>query len=465
MKKIITLTLMALFAITNANAIEAITQGQVLSIEDCVSAALDNSPQIKMYENQKSISKAQVSQAKSAYAPTIGVGTGYYDTYDVKYSDNSNYYSLNFSVQQLLYNFGKTGAKIKSQKYNLMASEYNLENIILETTHNVKLAYYEVLAAKANREIQNQNVSINMREYERTKAFFEEGLKSKIDLVNAEVNLSESKIQLVNAENDYQNALIKLNNSMFIVDTPNYEIKNTESFNIQTPAIPVSLDNVTNAEELAKLPEGKTVYEAQVEKQELLMNYEFKPYKVTLEEAIQKAYENRPDLKALTSTVSAMEESLKYAKREYLPELTGRAGYTLRDSSSYTNSSFNFSAGLDIASLNIFSTKARIEEAKAQVELAKNNLDLLKKNIYFEVQDAYVDMQQLEKRIPLLATKVRQTLENYELADGRYEVGLGNFLELQDAKNNYNNAQLNFVQAVFQYNTSKVKVEKAMGEK
>ena len=64
-----------------------------------------------------------------------------------------------------------------------------------------------------------------------------------------------------------------------------------------------------------------------------------------------------------------------------------------------------------------------------------------------------------------MAVKVRQTLENFELADGRYAVGLGNFIELQDAKNNYNKAQQAYVQTVFDYNIAKAMLEKAMGEK
>ena len=72
-------------------------------------------------------------------------------------------------------------------------------------------------------------------------------------------------------------------------------------------------------------------------------------------------------------------------------------------------------------------------------------------------------MKQLEKRIPLMARKVEQTLENFELADGRYTIGLGNFIELQDAQTNYNNAQLEFVQIVFKYNVAKEEFLKSMG--
>lgn len=111
------------------------------------------------------------------------------------------------------------------------------------------------------------------------------------------------------------------------------------------------------------------------------------------------------------------------------------------------------------------SKKSEIDAGKIQVELAQNEIDLLKQNIYFEVQAAYIDMIQLEKQIPLLAVKVRQTLENLELADGRYFVGIGDYIELQDAKVNYNNAQQSYVEAVYNYNVARAQLEQAIALK
>ena len=48
------------------------------------------------------------------------------------------------------------------------------------------------------------------------------------------------------------------------------------------------------------------------------------------------------------------------------------------------------------------------------------------------------------------------------MADGRYAVGLGDYIELQDAKMNYNTAQHNFVQTVFNYNVARANLEKAI---
>ena len=60
-------------------------------------------------------------------------------------------------------------------------------------------------------------------------------------------------------------------------------------------------------------------------------------------------------------------------------------------------------------------------------------------------------------------SKVKATLENFELADGRYSVGLNNYVELQDALTNYNNAQLSYVEAVFNYNVARETLLKSMG--
>ena len=146
---------------------------------------------------------------------------------------NNNYYSAEASISQLIWNFGKTNARIRMQKFNQIASEFNFDNTVLSTIYSVKNNYYGVLAAKAAVDVNRANVQINERNYQRTKAYFDEGIKSKIDLVNSEVYLSDSKVTLVNSIKNYQNALVKLNNSMYIAYAPEYEIKNTETFNFK----------------------------------------------------------------------------------------------------------------------------------------------------------------------------------------------------------------------------------------
>lgn len=463
--KAIALTICLFYTISAAFAIEqmSVEKNAILNIKDCITIALQNSPKIKKARYNYGIAKGNLGIAKSEYFPTLGIGTGYNitDNNNNRRSTNTNIYSAEANINQLIWNFGKTNANIRMYNFDRVAALYEFEDMVLETIFGVKTNYYGVLAAKATLDVNRANVQINERNYQRTKAYFEEGIKSKIDLVNAEVYLSDSKVTLVESEKAYKNALVQLNNSMYIAFTPEYEIENTETFNFQNNYAPVNLEKIDEKKDLSKPPKdvNNAFLTSQVEKINVLDNYKFKPFPYTFEESVNLAYKNRPDLKAYDATLKAMQESLKYTKREYLPEISATAGYGYRDQ--YNTNSFN--VGINLSSnVNIKGQKHKIDNAKIQVQLAENEIDQAKQDIYFEVQNLYINMMQLEKQIPLLAVKVKQTLENFELADGRYAVGLGDYIELQDAKVNYNNAQVSYVQTVYNYNVARANLERAI---
>src|SRR5574344_924075 len=436
-----------------------VQKGSVLGLNDCIALALNNNPAIKNARYNYGLSKANVGIARSEFFPTIGVGTGYNisDTKTSKYTSNTNAYSVEASLNQLIWNFGRTNSHIKMQKFYLIADEYNFYNTVRETTFLVKERYYEVLAARATVLINQAYVDINERNYQRTKAYFDEGIKSKIDLVNAEVTLSDSKITLVQSQNAYENSLVYLNNAMYLTNAPSYSISGTEGFNIQDNVAPVDLAKVTKQSdvEINKLPvsvkDAKLV--SSVEKLEVLTDYKVSEFPYSFEECMKMAYKNRSDLKAYNSTLDAVKENLIYVKRNYYPEISATAGYGFRD----TNSTNSMNVGVNLSSsVNIMNQKSKVDAAKIQVDIGENSMNQV---IYFEVQNAYINMVELEKQIPLLAVKVRQTLENYELAEGRYYVGLGDYIQLQDAKVNYNNAQCSYIETIYKYNVARANLE------
>ena len=470
MKKLLLITFILLLASPfKAFAIDEIEKGVTLSVDDCIELAIKNSPEIQIYEQQIKMQDYKVGRSKASYAPTIGASIGQdYGNTDIGYrATQSKTSTARVSLNQLIYSFGKVFSQVKMQKFYKIAAEYDLQTAILNATNRVKSAYYAVLAAKANVDIQRANVQVNERQYDRTKAFFDEGLVSKIDLVNQEVYLSDSKIGLVSAENLYQNSIVNLNNAMYVVNAPEYNIENTETFNFKNNYAEINLLNVANTttKEDGTVEPKNAVLTTQVEKTDILDNYKFTKYPYSLDESVERAYKNRPDLLSMQASKEAAEEALKYTKKSYFPDLTGSVGYNWMNNSHYSSNGISLGAYLSMNNLNVIDTNLRIKESKAQLEIANQNVELVKQNIYFDVQNAYINMIQLEKNIPLLQTKVRQTLENYELADARYEVGLGNFIELQDAKENYNNAQRDYVQTIYKYNVALTDLQTAMGEK
>lgn len=439
-----------------------VEQGSILSLNDCITIALNNNPNIKNAQYNYGISKANVNIARSEFFPTIGVGTGYNlaNTNTKYYTQGTNTYNVQAQLNQLLWNFGRTNANIKMQKFYLIADQYYFDNTVRETIFNVKQKYYEVLAARATVKINEAYVDINERNYLRTKAYFDEGIKSKIDLVNAEVTLSDSKITLIQSQKAYKNSLVNLNNAMYLANAPAYSIESTEEFNIQDNVAPVDLTKITKPSEInvnhipANVEDAKLI--TSVEKLEVLTDYKMSEFPYSFEECIKMAYKNRADLKAYNSTLDAVKENLLLTKRNYYPELSATAGYGFRD----TNRTNSLTLGFNISSsVNIMNQKSRVDAAKLQVNIAENSLNQLNQDIYFEVQNAYINMIELEKQIPLLAVKVRQTLENFELAEGRYYVGLGDYIQLQDAKVNYNNAQCSYIETIYKYNVARANLE------
>lgn len=445
---------------------------KTMSIEDCVQYAISHNPNLAVYEQRMKAAKSGIGQARSNYAPrlTARVNYNHLTNSGTRVADtHTNSFGFNVGISEMIWDFGTTTARINMAKYNTLASEYDYEYELLNVIYGVQINYHRVLMALANLDIFEQNVRINALNYERTNAMFEEGLKSKIDVVNAEVNLADAKIQVVNGQEALANAVIALQNSMYYQEPEVFVVKNTENFGFLNADYKKKMQYLDNnikpsGFSFKKNEDGLITLSSGIEHNDMLQDYKLNPYKLTKQEAVDKALENRPDLKSIRMVSKVQEESLKAIRGKYTPELTAELtwGYT-KNESTYS-SPLQVGVGMGFGSLNPYQIHYEIKEGEAYLDIAKHNVNISKSDIYWEVQANYVTMRQLERKIPLMNQKVKATLENFELADGRYSVGLSNYVELQDALTNYNNAQLSFVQAVFEYNVARETLLKSMGE-
>lgn len=442
----------------------------VMTIDDCVKYAIEHNPNLKVSEEKIEAAKAGIGQARANYAPKFSVGYNIYHknnqaTQIVRAYDNAM--GLTARVSETIWDFGKTTAKIKMAKFDTQAAEYDHIYETLEVIYLVRTNYYKVLSALADLDIFEQNVRIQTLNYDRTKAMFDEGLKSKIDVVNAEVNLSEAKIQLVDGQNKLLNSIIALQNSMFYQEDKPFIVTNTENFGFLKADYKKKIDSVNNSKPPApaakKNEDGLVLLSSGIEHNDIIQDYHLSPLKLTKQQAVDKALELRPDLQSDRMLVKVQEESLKALKRQYAPSLTADLSWSYnRDEHSYS-SPLQVGAGIDLGSVNPYGIHYQIKEGENYLNIAKHNVNIAKSSIYWEVQDNYINMRQMEREIPLMNTKVKATLENFELADGRYSVGLNNYVELQDALRAYNQAQLNFVESVLKYNIARETLLKSMG--
>lgn len=452
----------------------SIQKGQALTLEDCVGIAINNSPIIKKEEYNLEVAKSNLGIAKSAYFPTVGGGVEVYQDYNSNknYNNSSNrdLPSAEVYLNQLIWNFGKTSALIKMEKFYKLAAEYTFMDSICNTIYDVKIKYYNVLRAQAIRDIQYNNLLICEKNYWRTKKFYETGKKPKIDFVNAEVFLTEAKMKLTDAQNDYDLAMADLGNSLYVAFAPDFRIKKIKTFNfydIYTPKTLYDKSKFTKENQISDTLKDKNIqniaYRTRIEKNTVaeIKNSELLELPFTMEQSFDMAYKNSPDMWVLDTTLDAMKQSLLYIKREYYPEIVGSVGYGYNNARTMSNNNLNMSINMSTA-INIKQYKHEIDKASAQVNLAGNDIDLFRQDLYFQVKKCYYNVNKSELQVKSVQDKVEEALENYILADQRYDQMLNNYVALQQARNNYNEAKILYVNTLYDYNISLANLEIAM---
>ena len=141
-----------------------ITKGQNLSMMDCISLAYQNSPKIRRQKYNLDIARSRVGIARSGYFPVINAGVGFYNEnnsdhiyYDRHYRDLP---AVGVSVNKMVWDFGKTTANIKMEEFYKIGAEYEFMDSLCSTLFDVKWKYYNVLRAKALRDISLENIKM-----------------------------------------------------------------------------------------------------------------------------------------------------------------------------------------------------------------------------------------------------------------------------------------------------------------
>jgi outer membrane protein len=331
-------------------------------------------------------------------------------------------YSSTVLLSQNLYDFGKTSTQVKVQELNRDSFRSDLENIRTLVIFGVKQAYYGLLQAKRNRDVNREVVGQFQHHLDQARAFFEIGTKPKFDVTKAEVDLSNAQLNLLRAENALRLAQVALNNAIGLPEAREFEV----------------------AEQLS-----------------------FQRVEVNLEETLIKAYDRRPDLQSLLVRKRSQEQSIELARKGYYPSLSGNASYGWGGSGGNfpLDQGWSFGAQLSIPLFTGYLTKYQIDEARANLEILAANEALLRQSIYQDVRQAWLNMREAADRIVVAALSVRQAEENLELANGRYTSGVGSPIEVTDALVAASNAKTAHISALYDYKVAQAALEKAAGEK
>lgn len=397
-----------------------------MTLDKCIELALGNNPQINAAFHDILASDARIKQVWANYFPQLSWQTGYTKIKQLQLSDalgrnlTFNYYILGqVTLQQMLYDFGVTQNQATIKRLDYEAYKTTLSATINDVIYQTKDAYYNLLFAFENRRVAEDTVKKFEMFYNQAKAFYEIGMNPKVDVTIAEVNLSNAKLQLIQADNAVNLAVAKLNNVMGVPFIDKY-----------------------NVQERLK----------------------YQPVDVSFNQSIEIAREARPELKLAELKVESANQTMKLVKKSYFPTLSIEGQYQRGGKSWNSNYGYNIGGYLNFPTINGMLIKNEIKEARYLYDKEIANAKNTQNTIYLEIQNAFLTLEEKKNQMPVAILGVKQAKENYELSYGRYRVGEASPTELKDAQINYQQAQLTYYNALYQYNSSKASLEKAIGK-
>lgn len=405
-----------------------------LDLHDSVQMALENNRTIRQALTDVDMAKWTLSKARRTMGPTVTWTSGANriggDSLDKAHNAHAlgmgpaYDYSWTNTAQGVmpLYN-GSVKGQIKQARYGLNAQDLALE----ETKQAIRLQatsdYYNILQCRNLIDVEQESVNTLQEHLDNVNAQYRVGTVAKSDVLASQVQLANAQQALVTAQKNYDIAVSTLNN-----------------------VIGLPTDTVLDIRDQLK----------------------YTKYDLTQDDCTNYALDNRADGAAARYAVKAAEAAVETAKAGYQPTVNAvvnksiggekpfRHDHTNSDSwSAGVNASWDvFDNGLTQASVN----SANMALAKAQEEAAQTD-----DQIRLDVRTAYLGLQAAEKNIQTTSVAVTRAEEDYKIAQVRYSVGVGTNLDVMDANEKLTTARTNYYTALYNYNTSKAALDKAMG--
>lgn len=413
-----------------------------LSLPDCITLALKNQPSIKASQQNVIAGRGRETQARSSYFPQLNASTGYSEDHAAggAFGDSvTKSYTTTLQLNQILYDFGRTGNTLDVMRWGTRSSEHDRDRTVHDVILNVKQAYYSLLAAKNLVEVAQKRVEQTESHLAQAQAFFKAGSKPRFDVTRAEVDVNNARLNLINAGNSVRIRTIALNNAMGIDPGKATEIEDTFP---PAPEVP------------------------------------------PLEKAQEESLKNRPELLKAEADIAAAKARVRAEQANYFPTLSVNGAYNWatgtqdlgqlpplvpgisgRQLVGDIDKSWN--AGI-ILSVPLFQggvTRGRVSEARANMIALQAQRDSATQSVLLEVNQSYADMESAKVRIDVMESSLQKARESLQLAEGRYQAGVGPSIEVTDAQLAAVQAETEHIQARYDYEMSVARLLKAMGKR
>lgn len=331
-----------------------------------------------------------------------------------------NSHSNSVTATLPIYTGGKIRGTVRQAKANYMAVVEGKQKAYNDMRATVTTGYCDLLQAGNMQQLGRESVQRLEDHLKNVKAQYDVGVVAKADVLRSQVELSNAQQSLIQAENAYQVAEANLNR---IVGLP-----------MDTT---LKLDNILTYSE----------------------------YTEDMAYCLDYASKYRPELEQARQGVEAAKGALMVARSGHMPQIGASATQSWSDSEWPGDENGEWGVGVSV-SLNVFDsgvTWSKINGAKADLAAAEETYRDTVTAVDLDVRNSYLSMREAEKRIQTTQTAVSLAEEDYRIAQVRYMAGVGTNTDVLDAQVALTQAKTNYLQAMYDYNTSKIELENAIG--
>ena len=405
-----------------------------VTMPDAVDRAMRHNPSLGSQEAQEQSSEEARKSARGAFGPKLGT------TYSVaKQETKTTPSTINKTPERGTYTWAVEISQPVFQGFQLLANyqkaalqadsdKASVRNAELSMTENVQTQFLNYLRYEESVRSQRDALARLKDQLRITTAFYEVGLRPRLDVLQAEVDVRQSENTLIQVENSRDTSLAKLNTLLGFPATA--KIKFT----------------------------GKLAHV---------------PFTRSLEQCLEAAYRQRPDLYIAAKSVEIAGKSQQAVQSDYYPQV--EAYYNISQSGNSLDLQEQGDRGSRSAvwevgaraTWDVFqwgTTYYADKEAGWLVTKMRYAQEDLKLSVGYDIKSKLLAVQEAAKRITVAEKGVEQSTEAYNVALARYQEQVGTNFDVLDASSKLTTAQATLTGAKADYLTALAQLYVAMGE-
>jgi outer membrane protein len=401
---------------TNASAAIPLTLAQAEAL------TLKNNPQITIGKLRALEAQQYVRETRSALLPTAFLSlTGVDSRSGSRIAAGALNNPVIFpraasgaTVSQLITDFGHTTNMLSSSEFQAKAEDKNAAATAAEITLAVDQAFYHSLETRELVTVAQQTLNSRQTFVDKIQALTNAKLKSDLDLSFAKVDVARAKLLVLEAQNNYQTSLAALSAILGYQDQ--------QDFQLLQPTEPMT------------------------------------PPAPDVQPLILQALHQRPELDALQFQIESAQKNSAAEHDLWRPTVSalGVVGIAPVRDPAIPNWYGAVGVNVNIPVFNGFLYNARAKTADLQTEITRQKLAEVRNNIARDVRTTWQDTNRAYERLSVTRQLREEADLALNLAQQRYNLGLGSIVEFTQAELGKTEADIADTDAVYQYRLTQI---------